>query len=106
MRGGEVIARARRWSGLSAEELADRLDVPLATVEEWERGDPQFSVVQQAVEACEQSIDRVVTERDLDPHDRSLIQQSIRLTIEQRFDSLMNAVRFIEAGRKAVQAAR
>jgi len=38
MRGGQVIERARRRSGLSIDALADRLDVDVETVSLWESG--------------------------------------------------------------------
>lgn len=106
MQGGEVIRRARRWSGLSQVELADRLGVPASTVANWETSDPEFSVVERAVEACGHELYRVVAEADPDPHDVALIDASLRLTVDERFERLVNHVRFIEAGRAALRATR
>jgi transcriptional regulator with XRE-family HTH domain len=101
-----VIERARRWSGLRADDVAERLGVSTETLSAWERGDPEFSIVQHAVEACGQDLHRLVAEPDPDPHDLSLLDESLRLTVEDRFKRLMRYVRFIEAGRRAMQAAR
>ena len=106
MQGGEVIRRARRWSGLSQVELGDRLGVPASTVAAWEASDPEFSVVERAVSASGHELDRVIAEADPDPHDVALIDASLQLTVDERFKRLVNHVRFIEAGRAALQARR
>jgi hypothetical protein len=45
---------------------------------------------------------RVVTESDADPEDVSLLDQTLRLTPEERLRRMLAYVRFIEAGRAAV----
>ena len=106
MRGGQVIERARRRSGLRAEDLAERLGVTVETLSRWESSDPEFGVVEQAVGACGLELHRVLAEPDPDPHDLAMIDDSLRLTVDQRFNRMMRYVRFIEAGRRAMQAAR
>lgn len=106
MQGGDVIRRARRWSRLSRLELGDRLGVPESTVAGWEASDPGFSVVERAVSASGHELHRVVAEADPDPHDLALIDESLQLTVEERFERLVNHVRFIEAGRAALRSER
>ena len=101
-----MIERARRLSGLSIDALADRLDVDVETVSLWESGDPEFGVVERAVEACGLELHRVLAEPDADPHDLSLIDQTLRLTVDERLRRMMRYVRFVEAGRAAMKAAR
>jgi transcriptional regulator with XRE-family HTH domain len=92
--------------GLSEAELGDRLGVPASTVADWEASDPAFSVVERAVTATGHELDRVVSEADADPHDVAMIDANLRLTVDERFERLMNHVRFIEAGRAALAAER
>jgi hypothetical protein len=106
MRGGEVIQRARRWAHLSVDDLAARLDVAPSVIAAWESGDPAFAVVQQAVEACDQNLAQVVSEPEPDPHDLALLDETLRLTVDQRLQRLKHYVRFIEAGRSAMREAR
>jgi transcriptional regulator with XRE-family HTH domain len=106
MQGGEVIQRARRWSGLSQVELGDRLGVPASTVAAWEASDPDFSLVERVVRASGHELHRVVAEADPDPHDLALIDANLLLTVDERFERLAAHVRFIEAGRAALRAAR
>lgn len=101
-----MIRRARRWAGLSTDELAALLDVPTATVAAWEESDPSFAVVERAVSATGHELRHVLAEADPDPHDVALIDESLRLTVDERFERLMNSIRFIEAGRAAMRAAR
>ena len=106
MQGGEVIRRARRWSGLSQVELGDRLGVPASTVATWEASDPDFSLVERVVRASGHELHRVVAEADPDPHDVALIDANLQLTVDERFERLAAHVRFIEAGRAALRATR
>jgi transcriptional regulator with XRE-family HTH domain len=102
MRGGEVIRRARTRGDLSAAELAGQLGVSEAEVRAWEAGDPAFSLVQRIVEACHANFASVVTEPDVDPEDVTLLEETLRLTPEERLQRMLAYVRFIEAGRAAV----
>lgn len=106
MRGGDVIRRARTRGDLSAAELAAQLGVSEAEVRAWEAGDPAFSLVQRIVEACHANFASVVTEPDVDPEDVTLLEQTLRLTPEERLQRMLAYVRFIEAGRAAVMGAQ
>ena len=104
MRGGDVIRRARTRGGLSAAELAGLLGVSEPEVRAWEAGDPAFSLVQRIVEACHANFASVVTEPDVDPEDVALLEETLRLTPGERLQRMLTYVRFIEAGRAAVEA--
>ncbi len=102
MRGGDVIRRARTRGDLSAADLAGQLGVSEAEVLAWEAGDPAFSLVQRIVEACHANFASVVTEPDVDPDDVTLLDETLRLTPEERLHRMLAYARFIEAGRAAV----
>jgi transcriptional regulator with XRE-family HTH domain len=106
MRGGDVIRRARTRGDLSAAELAGQLGVSEAEVRAWEGGDPAFSLVQRIVEVCHANFASVVTEPDVDPEDVTLLEETLRLTPEERLHRMLAYVRFIEAGRAAVMEAQ
>jgi hypothetical protein len=74
-------------------------------VRAWEAGDPAFSLVQRIVEACHANFGTIVTEPDADPEDVMLLEETLRLTPEERLQRMLAYVRFIEAGRAAVMAA-
>jgi hypothetical protein len=54
------------------------------------------------VEACGANFTSVVTEPDADPEDVSLLDETLRLSPEERLRRMLAYVRFIEAGRTAV----
>lgn len=98
-----MLRRARTRAGLSSEELADRLGTDVARLTSWEAGDPPFSVVERVVEACQMDLARVISEPDPDPHDVSLLEESLRLSVDERLERMLAYVRFIEAGRAALR---
>jgi transcriptional regulator with XRE-family HTH domain len=103
VRGGEVIKRARTWSDVSVQELADRLGVSESELRAWERADAPFSVVQRAVAACQVDLGLVATLPEPDSADVALLDHTLRLTAEQRLEQMLAYVRFIEAGRAALR---
>jgi transcriptional regulator with XRE-family HTH domain len=98
-----VIRRARTRSGLSTEELAGRLGVAVTEVEGWEQADPQFSLVEHVVQACGAELSAVLAEPEPDPHDLSLLETTLNMTVEDRLRRLENYVRFVQAGREALK---
>jgi transcriptional regulator with XRE-family HTH domain len=106
MRGGEVIRRARTRAYLTTEELAERLGVTTSTLTEWEGADPSFSLVERAVVACGADLAGVIAEPDPDPHDLSLLDTTLRMTVEERVQRLVEYVRFVQAGRAALRGMR
>lgn len=65
-----------------------------------------FSLVQHIADACEVRFASVVTEPDPDPADLLLLDETPRLTPEQRLRRMLGYVRLIEAGRAAVMEDR
>lgn len=41
----------------------------------------------------------------MDPHDASLLETTLAMTVDQRLQRLIDYVRFVQAGRIAMQAA-
>jgi hypothetical protein len=48
----------------------------------------------------------VLAEPEPDPHDVSLLETTLRMTVEERVRRLVEYVRFVEAGRAALRQAR
>ena len=96
MKGGWIIRRARRWSGLTQSELASELSISRSTMARWEDGseEPPFETVIRAVRACglELSLGLYTYDFEHDLH----IDENLRLTPERRLDKMV-------AWRKAVQ---
>jgi transcriptional regulator with XRE-family HTH domain len=97
-----VIGRILRRSGVSAAELAGRLGVGDRQVADWIRGDPPLSVVDAVARACSADLARVLAEPEPDPHDVSLLETTLAMTVDQRLDRLKAYVRFVQAGRTAL----
>ena len=106
MTGGEVIRRARRMAGLTQAELAQRLETTRSVLSRWENSqvEPGFTAVVRAVEACGLTLVNVLREPEVDPHDVSLLDTTLALTVDERFQRLMDFVRFVRAGREAMRA--
>jgi transcriptional regulator with XRE-family HTH domain len=105
VQGGEAIRRARTRAGLSTEELATRLGVAVDAVAGWELGDPAFSLVDRVVQACGTELSAVLGEPEPDPHDLSLLETTLSMSVEERLQRLVNYVRFVQAGREALKRA-
>jgi transcriptional regulator with XRE-family HTH domain len=100
--GGAVISRILRRSGVSVAELAGRLGVAEGQVADWLRGDPPLSVVDSIAHACSVGLAAVLAEPEPDPHDVSLLETTLALTVDQRLERLTAYVRFVLAGRRAL----
>jgi transcriptional regulator with XRE-family HTH domain len=101
--GGAVISRILRRSGVSASELARRLMVGEGRVADWIRGDPPLSVVDSVAHACSTDLSVVLAEPEPDPHDVSLLETTLSMTVDQRLERLKAYVRFVQAGRAALR---
>src|ERR1022692_2326841 len=100
--GGAVIGRILRRSGVSAGELAMRLGIAEGQVAAWMRGDPPLSVVDSVAHACSMDLAAVLAEPEPDPHDLSLLETTLAMTVDQRLERLKGYVRFVLAGRAAL----
>lgn len=79
-----------------------RLGVDDAQVADWMRGDPPLSVVGQVARACQVDLGAVFGEPDPDPHDLSLLETTLAMSVDQRLERLTAYVRFVLAGRAAL----
>lgn len=92
-------------SGLAQTELARRLGAPASVVSRWENQqvEPGFAAVARAVAACDLRLADVLSEPEADPHDLSLLETTLGLTPDERLQRLIDYVRFVRAGRKAMR---
>ena len=100
------MRRARRMAGLTQAELAQRLETTPPVLSRWENSqvEPGFAAVVRAVEACELTLIDVLREQEVDPHDASLLETTLALTVDQRLERLIDFVRFVRAGQAAMDA--
>ena len=106
MTGGDVIRRARRMGRLTQAELAERMETTPSVLSRWEncQVEPGFSAVVRAVEACGLTLADVLREPDADPHDVSLLDTTLAMTVDARLRRLIDYVRFVRIGREALQS--
>src|ERR1700722_4465452 len=105
MNGGAVIRRARRRAGISQATLADRLGTTKSAISRWENGqvDPSFGAVVRAAEACSLSVAMLLSEREPDPHDLTLLETARWPSPSERLQRLIDTVAFIQSGRKGLR---
>lgn len=103
MNSASIIREARLRAGLSQRELAGKVGTTQSAVARWEAGKahPSAETLGEVVEACGMDLVPMMIERD--SGDASLIERTLGLTPEQRFDALVRTVEFIQAGRRAVR---
>lgn len=108
MTGGDVIRRARRRAGLSRTALARLLATTEEQIARWEDGpdEPTFADVDLAARVTGAQLVDVLAEPDLDPHDASLLDTTLALTVDGRLRRLIAHARFVRAGRDAVSSSR
>lgn len=102
MTGGAAISKILQRSGVSVTELARHLGVREGQVADWLRGDPPLSVVDSVAHACSVELATVLSEPEPDPHDVSLLETTLAMTVDQRMERLTAYVRFVLAGRLAL----
>ena len=106
MRGGTLIREARRRAGLTQVELAARLGTTQSAIARLERGatEPSFERVFDALRAC--GFDLVPRLLPADDTDWSVASTNLRVDPDTRVRRHQAAVRFAEAGRRALRDAR
>lgn len=106
MKGGELIRKARRLAGLTQSDLAQRFGTTASVLSRWENGqvEPGFATVVRAVETAGLRLADVLNEPDVDPHDVSLLETTLAMTVDERLQRLIDHVRFVGAGREAMRA--
>jgi transcriptional regulator with XRE-family HTH domain len=93
-------------AGLTQAELSERLETTPSVLSRWENGqvEPGFSTVVRVVEACGLELADVLREPDADPHDVTLIDTTLAMTVDARLRRLIDYVRFVQLGREALQS--
>jgi transcriptional regulator with XRE-family HTH domain len=93
-------------AGLTQTELAARLGTTTSVLSRWENSqvEPGFTAVARAVEASGLTLVEVLSEPDVDPHDASLLETTLALSVDERMQRLIDFVRFVRAGQEAMQA--
>lgn len=93
-------------AGLTQRALAQRLETTPSVLSRWESGhvEPAFSTVARAVDACGLSLVDVLVEPEVAPHDASLLETTLALTVDQRLQRLIAYVQFVQAGREAMSS--
>ena len=96
MRGGELIREARLRSGLSQQELADRLGTSQPVIARWESGrrSPTVDALVRAVRAC--GLDVGMSIGTYDSEHELLIRQNLLLTPAERLDKMIESKQGME----------
>lgn len=92
MRGGELIREARRRTGLSQKQLAERLGTTQSVITRWETGQrsPTFEALVRAVRAC--GLDLAISVTAADPDHELMLRENLALSAEQRLERLTEQV--------------
>lgn len=103
---GADIRRARQQAGLTQAELADRTGTTQSVVARWERGavEPRITTLGRISDALGGRL-LVELEPPVSPAEWASVEDNLRLTPAERSARLVAAVRFVLAGRSAMQAA-
>jgi transcriptional regulator with XRE-family HTH domain len=88
MEAKDLIAIARKRSGISQRELAERVGRPQATIARWEAGarEPSYAAVQQALRAC--GLQQLIDIATYDESDVPLAHRQLSLTPLERLSSV------------------
>lgn len=103
MRAFVLLREARRRAGLTQQQLAERLETSQSVIARWERGkvEPSLENLERIVRACGFELRLGIGESE--PGERSLIERNLALSPTQRLDQLVRTVRFVRAGRAALE---
>ena len=98
---GALLRDARRLAGLSQAELAARVGTTQAVVSRWERNVevPRIDGLARALQACGLEADLVFRRRD--DVDRAQIVNTLRLTPDERLESVAETARLLGLARTA-----
>jgi transcriptional regulator with XRE-family HTH domain len=100
-----LVREARRRSGLTQAQLAERAGVPKSTVGRIESGArvPSTELVERLVEAAGWTV--AVSLSEPDPGTDSMFERTLRRSPAQRLSDATRVARFVLRGRRAVSAA-
>ncbi|HVF08171.1 MAG TPA: helix-turn-helix transcriptional regulator [Actinomycetota bacterium] len=106
MRGGDLIREARRRAQLTQSDLAGRLGTTQSAIARLETGgtEPSFERVARAIRAC--GFDLQPRLLPADDSDWSVASANLSVDHDVRVRRHQAAVRFAEAGRRAMADAR
>jgi transcriptional regulator with XRE-family HTH domain len=106
MRGGAIIREARRRSGLTQRELAERLGTTQSAIARLESGatEPSYERVVAAVRACGLELEPRLGAAD--DADWSVAAANLVVGVDERVRRHRAALRFARAGREALADAR
>jgi transcriptional regulator with XRE-family HTH domain len=99
-----IVREARRRSGLSQAELAERAGVPKSTVGRIESGArvPSTDMVERLVQAAGWNLSVSLLEPD--PGTDSMFERTLRRTPAERLSDATRAARFVLRGRREIAA--
>lgn len=106
MSGGQLVREARRRAALTQRELARRLGTTQSAIARMERGgtEPSYERVVQALRAC--GFDLLPRLLPADDADWSVASTNLVVDPDTRVRRHQAALRFAEAGRRAMTDAR
>jgi len=106
MNGGALVREARRRAGLTQAELAQRAGTTQSAIARLERGrtDPSYSRVTELILHCGFELQPHLVPADDSNWITALT--SLELDVDGRVRSNQSALRFIRAGREAMERAR
>lgn len=95
MTSGQLIREARLRAGLTQQQLADRLDRPIAQVNRWERdgNEPGLTALLGILRACGFDLALELVPYSTDPVQEAELEARIRLTPSQRMSDLLTRLR-------------
>jgi transcriptional regulator with XRE-family HTH domain len=104
MNGSHLVREARRRAGLSQKQLAERAGTTQSAIARVESGTtaPSMERISELARAC--GFDLEVHLVPADDHAWSMVKRNLDLTATERLRNLINAVKFIQAGRGAMEA--
>ena len=100
-----IVREARRRSGLTQAELAERAGVPKSTVGRIESGArvPSTEMVERLVQGAGLNVSASLS--DLDPGTDSMFERTLRRSPAQRLSDATRAARFVLRGRREIASA-
>lgn len=100
------MRRARCRAGLTRASLAQLLTTSEEQVARWEDGpdEPSFTDVDRAAVVTGTQLVDILAEPELDPHDASLLETTLALTVDERLRRVTEHARFVQAGRNALRS--
>ncbi len=99
MTSGQLIREARLRAGLTQQQLADRLERPLAQINRWENdgAEPGLTALLRILRGCGFDLALALVPYALDVEQEAVLEQRLRLTPSQRMLDLLERVKRVES---------